>query len=258
MLGVRCETLAITTTGDRRIQWKLDEHGGKGLFTKELEDALLEGRADLAVHSAKDLPTELAQGLAIAGYLPRGDPRDVMVCRTECDNVIHIASGSPRRREQGAKLWPKAEWTELRGNVETRLRKVAEGQADATILAAAGLARLGITEYHGLSFEPISVADMIPAAGQAAIALECRTEDLPTLAPLLDEKTALAVGIERALLAALGGGCHSAVAAYYDGTTLHARLPGGTRWTAQLKADSLEDALAQIPALIAQITRITH
>ncbi|MFA5257802.1 MAG: hydroxymethylbilane synthase [Opitutales bacterium] len=253
--GVRCETLVVTTTGDRRMQWKLREHGGKGLFTKELEDALLEGRADIAVHSAKDLPAALPDGLAIAGFLPRGDPRDVLVRRAGCDNVIHIASGSQRRREQGAKLWPQAEWTELRGNVETRLRKIAGGQADATIMAAAGLARLGIAEYPGLSFEPISIPDMLPAAGQAAIALECRAADLPAFAPLFDAETAIAVGVERAVLAALGGGCHSAVAAYYDGATLRIRLPGGNIITAPLKTDSLENALVQLPALIEMAKR---
>jgi len=250
--GTACEVLVMITTGDRQTQWKLEEHGGKGLFTKELEDALLDGRADMAVHSAKDLPTELPQGLVIAGFLPRADPRDVLVCRTDCTNIKTIASGSPRRREQGQKLWTEAKWTELRGNVETRLRKIAEGQADATILAAAGLARLGITEYPGVTFQPISVADMIPAAGQAAIAIECRAADLRKYAAILDAKTALAVGIERKLLASFGGGCHSAVAAYYDGTHIHAHLPGGKKWTAPLESDNLENAIVQLDKLVKQ------
>lgn len=248
--GCRVETLVLTTTGDRQTQWKLHEHGGKGLFTKELEEALFEGRADLAVHSAKDLPTELPEGLVLAGYLPRADARDVFVRRTECERVSLIASGSPRRREQGAKLWPAARWTELRGNVETRLRKIAQGEADATILAAAGLARLGITQYPGLVFEPISLSDMIPAAGQAAIALECRAADLSRFAPLLDAKTALAVGLERALLASFGGGCHTAVAAHYDGAAIHAHLPGGRLWSAPLPATNLDQALLQLHSLL--------
>ena len=223
--GSVCEILKMTTTGDRKTQWNLQEHGGKGLFTKELEDALLDGRADLAVHSAKDLPTELPEGLVLAGFLPRADPRDVLVRRADCPEPKSIASGSPRRREQGAMIWEDAEWRELRGNVETRLRKIAEGEADATILAAAGLARLGIGSYDGLVFEPLSVDDMVPSAGQAAIAIECRSADLPEFQALFDVATSRAVGIEREFLAAFGGGCHSAVAAYFDGAILHAHLP---------------------------------
>ncbi len=244
--GTSVKTLVLTTTGDRQTQWALHEHGGKGLFTKELEEALLEGRADIAVHSAKDLPTELPPGLALAGYLPRADARDVLVRRKECPHPTLIASGSPRRREQGAKLWPAAKWTELRGNVETRLRKIAEGQADATILAAAGLARLGIKEYPGLVFEPLDTGDMIPAAGQAAIAIECRSSDLPSYAPLLDQRTGFAVTLERTLLAKLGGGCHSAVAAYFDGSAIHALLPGGKALRMEIVGRDIEGAIATI------------
>jgi hydroxymethylbilane synthase len=248
--GTRCEVVVMTTTGDRQTQWTLEEHGGKGLFTKELEEALLEGRADIAVHSAKDLPTELPEALSIAGYLPRADPRDVLVRRIDRPTPALIACGSPRRREQGIQLWPGAKWTELRGNVGTRLRKVAEGEADATILAAAGLARLGIAEYEGLVFEPISIEQMVPAAGQAAIAVECRSADLPQFTPLFDVNTALCVGIERAVLAALGGGCHSATAAHYDGHTLHIHLPNGPIWTAPLTVATIEQALEKLPAFI--------
>jgi hydroxymethylbilane synthase len=247
-----CEVLLMTTTGDRQTQWTLQEHGGKGLFTKELEDALLEGRADIAVHSAKDLPTELPEGLALAGFMPREDPRDVLVRREDKPNPALIASGSPRRREQGSKLWPEARWTELRGNVETRLRKIAEGEADATILAAAGLKRLGIASYPGLTFEPIGMDQMVPAAAQAAIGIECRAADVPRYAPLFDKNTAFAVSIERALLAALGGGCHSAAAAHYDGTTLRLHLPGGRIWTTPLSAATLKEALEKLPALVQQ------
>lgn len=242
----------MTTTGDRQTQWTLQEHGGKGLFTKELEDALLEKHADLAIHSAKDLPTELPEGLALAGFMPREDSRDVLVRREDKPSPTLIASGSPRRREQGSKLWPEAQWTELRGNVETRLRKISEGQADATILAAAGLKRLGINSYPGLVFEPISTDNMVPAAAQAAIGIECRAADVPRFAPLFDTKTALAVGIERAILAALGGGCHSASAAHYDGETLRIHLPGGRIWTSPLSVTTLKEALEKLPALVQQ------
>lgn len=244
------ELLPLSTSGDRRLDWKLSEKGGKGLFTKELEEALLEGRAFAAVHSAKDLPTELPADLALAGFLPRGDAHDVLVRRVGATSVRLIASGSPRRREQGARLWPEAEWTELRGNVGTRLRKIAEGEADATILASAGLARLGITSFPGLSFEPLPLADMVPAAGQAAIAIECRIAELPIVKPLLDGNTFLAVSLERALLAALGGGCNSASAAHYDGELLRLHLPGRHPWSAPFRFRTLSEALDAVPGIL--------
>ena len=210
--GLEHELLPMSTSGDQRQSWSLEERGGKGLFTKELEVAMLDGRADLAVHSAKDMPTELPDGLSLAGYLPRVDPADVLVVRRGVDSPKTIATGSPRRRAQAKQLFPDAEFFEIRGSVETRLRKIAQGQADATYLAAAGLSRLGIEEFEGLVFRPMSLAEMIPAAGQAAIALECREEDVPVLAPFLCRETAKCVNLERQLLAALGGGCHTAVA----------------------------------------------
>ena len=248
--GAACDLLFLTTTGDRKTQWTLEKHGGKGLFTKELEDALLENRADLAVHSAKDLPTELPDGLALAGYLPRENPQDVLVRREDRPTPLSIASGSPRRREQGAKLWPGAKWTELRGNVETRLKKIASGEADATILASAGLKRLGIASFPGLVFEPVPIERMVPAAGQAAIGIECRKDDLAVHAKLFDEKTALAVNLERAVLKAFGGGCQSATAVHYDGATLHLHLPGGAIWTTPLAAVTLKEALEKLPPII--------
>jgi hydroxymethylbilane synthase len=252
MPGRVFELCVLTTTGDRQRDWKLSEQGGKGLFTKELEDALLAGKVFAAVHSAKDLPTELPKGLTLAGFLPRADARDVLVRRTDCKSPRTIASGSPRRREQGALLWPQAKWTELRGNVETRLKKIVEGTADATILAAAGLARLGISSHPGLVFEPVSTADMVPAAGQGAIAVECRAADAALLAPFFDRKTALAVGLERAILAALGGGCHSASAAHYDGKVLHLHLSGRAAFAEPFSATSLADALEKVPGILSR------
>ena len=244
--------LVLSTSGDRRHDWKLSEQGGKGLFTKELEEALLEGKAFAAVHSAKDLPTELPQGLTLAGFLERADARDVLVRREDCASPRTIASGSPRRREQGARLWPEAQWSELRGNVETRLKKIAEGQADATLLAAAGLARLGISSFPGLVFEPIPLSDMVPAAGQAAIAVECRAGDAPRLAALFDAKTALAVGVERAFLAALGGGCHSASAAHYDGAILRLHLAGRPPYAEPFAAQTIAEALNKVPEVLSR------
>lgn len=214
--GRTCERLELVTTGDRQRDWSLEEQGGKGLFTKELEDALLEGRADAAVHSAKDLPTTLPEGLALAGFLPRAPVHDVLVRRADATAIRLVATSSPRRRAQLRGRFAGAEWTTLRGNVHTRLRKLVEGAADATILAAAGLGRLGITGFAGLVFEPLDPHECVPAAGQGAIALETREADAGAVGALLDQATAQAVFLERAMLHALGGGCHAAVAAWYD------------------------------------------
>jgi hydroxymethylbilane synthase len=218
---ISVEILELTTSGDRQRDWSLAEQGGKGLFTRELEEALLEGRAHLAVHSAKDLPTTLPDGLVLAGFLPRADPRDVLVTRSGIITPRIVATGSPRRRAQAQSWWPKVEWRELRGNVETRLKKIAAGEADATFLAAAGLDRLGLTAFPGLTFEPIPVERMVPAAGQGAIALECRAIGAPRFTPLFCAATARTVFLERAVLAALGGGCQNASAVHFTGTVLH-------------------------------------
>lgn len=215
------ELLEMTTTGDEKRDWSLANQGGKGLFTKELEDALLDGRAHLAVHSAKDLPTTLPDGLTLAGFLPRADARDMLIRRTEIAIPRRIATGSPRRRAQAQGWWPALEWSELRGNLDTRLKKIAKGDTDATFLAVAGLNRLGIAQWDGLVFEPISVERMIPAAGQGAIALECRQEDASKYIAALCPKTIRAVRIERAVLAMLGGGCQSASAVHYHEGTLY-------------------------------------
>jgi hydroxymethylbilane synthase len=220
-LGVETEQLRIVTTGDRQTDWSLEGKGGKGLFTGELEQSLLRGEADLAVHSTKDLPGEMAAGLALAGYLPRADPRDVLVRRVGVPTLSLIATASPRRRLQSSLLFPGVRHTEIRGNVDTRLRKVAEGLADATILAAAGLARLAIASWPGLVFEPLEFGRFVPAVGQGAIAIQCRSADLARFAGSFHPETARAVGLERALQAALGGGCHTAFGAHAAAGTLH-------------------------------------
>jgi len=257
-LGVAVELLPMTTTGDRQAQWSLEKQGGKGLFTTELEQAVIDGEADLAVHSTKDLPGHTSPQLIIAGYLPRADPRDVLVLRsgmTTLSNERHgptrpcqkngsltLATSSPRRRGQLALLFPKATFCEIRGNVETRLQKIAEGQmappegrggpvcdrdaapnksACGTVLAAAGLARLGIATWPGLEFRPLAFAEMVPAVGQGAIAVQTRIDDAAHFAPILHADTARAVRVERAFQAALGGGCHTAFAAHAAGDTLH-------------------------------------
>jgi len=205
--GAECELLKIVTTGDRQAEWSLAKQGGKGLFTAELEQALLRGEAHVAIHSCKDLPGEMVAGLAVAGYMPREDVRDVLVLREGVTAPATIATSSPRRQMQVKRLFPAATFTEIRGNVDTRLKKIAAGAADATILAAAGMNRLGIKS--------------VPAVGQGAIAIQCRTEDAPQFAAVLDAATARSVTVERALQAALGGGCQMAFAAHVAGDRLH-------------------------------------
>ena len=219
--GTTFETEIIVTTGDKRTEWSLEKQGGKGLFTSELEAALREGRGDLAVHSAKDLPTEMPEGLTIAGYLPREDAADMLVRRADVAAPLRIATGSPRRRTQSRLRFPDAEFTELRGNVDTRLKKIAAGDADASFLAAAGLNRLGIREWPGLVFERWGLDRMVPAAGQAAVAIQTRLADAAVFAPILDADAARAVSIERRFLARLGEGCHTAFAAHWTAGQIH-------------------------------------
>ncbi len=250
------ELVEMTTTGDQKRDWVLSQTGGKGLFTKELEECLLAGHASLAVHSAKDLPTDLPAGLSIAAFLPREDPRDVLVFRRQCpldDSgrpvLNNIASGSPRRRAQLAKSYPNAKWSELRGNVETRLRKIASGEADATLLAAAGLNRLNIMAYEDLVFYPLPIEQSVPAPGQAAIALECRSADVPLFAKLADIPTTLSVETERKLLSLLGGGCHSAVAVHSTGNRLLVFTESGGFLETELSGQSLEERIPELERL---------
>jgi len=202
----------IKTTGDRLQEVTFAQVGSKGMFTKEIEEALAEGRVDLAVHSLKDLPTELPEGFALAATPKRVDPRDVLVSVKYADlaSLPHgavVGTSSQRRRAQLKALRPDVEAVEFRGNVDTRLRKLAEGQVDAILLAAAGLDRLGKTEWVRERLDP---KDFCPAAGQGSLGIESRKDDASTLAALNflnDEATRFAVTAERAALAALGGGC---------------------------------------------------
>lgn len=207
------EYLPLSTTGDEKAEWSLIATGGKGLFTKELEDALLEGRATLAIHSAKDVPTTQPDGLALAGFLPREDPRDVLILREGREKPRTLATSSPRRQKQLAHRFPSVSWTEIRGNVTTRLRKIADGEADGTVLARAGLNRLGIESHEGLTFTTLQPDDMVPAPAQGAIAVQCRVVDRATFAPLLDAPTAYAATLERTLLQLWEGGCKTAFGA---------------------------------------------
>ena len=218
--GVEFEIVEVKTSGDKRQDWSLERYGGKGLFTKEIEESLLSCEADVAVHSAKDLPTETPEGLVLAGCMPRDGCADVLILRSGVQVPELIASGSPRRRAQLKKIFPQAVWTEFRGNVHTRLKKLAGGFADASVLSLAGLERLGIESYEGLEFKPIKLDVCVPAVGQGIIALQCRAEDAEIYRPITDSQTNMAFALEREFLKSLGGGCQSAYAANCEGDVL--------------------------------------
>jgi len=221
-LGVETDLLKIVTTGDRQTDWSLENKGGKGLFTSELEAALLRGDADVAVHSTKDLPGDMPAGLVIAGYMPREDPRDVLVLHAGVAKPKTIATGSPRRRLQVKALFPDVEFCEIRGNVDTRLRKIGEQHvADGTVLAAAGLKRLGIASWPNIEFHALGFQSMVPAVGQGAIAVQCRAADSAKFAKVFDVATAVQLALERAFQSALGGGCHTAFGVHATADTLY-------------------------------------
>ena len=243
----------MTTTGDQRLAWSLEEKGGKGLFTKELEVAMLEGRADLAVHSAKDMPTEMEPGLVLAGFLPRAPVEDVLVKRKEVEAIQTLATGSPRRRAQAKLFLPDVEFLEIRGNVGTRLNKIKEGHADATILAAAGLKRLGISEWEGVEFEPLSLNQMIPAVGQGAIALQCRAGEEDRFKALTDPATDLAVNIEREFLTMVEGGCQTAFAAHFVDNALLAFHEDAGRFSLSFNSLDMDQVREAIKLTLGEI-----
>lgn len=208
----------IRTSGDRIQNRRLADLGGKALFTKEIERALTDGEIDLAVHSAKDLETDLAPGTVLAAVLPREDVRDALIapgCRSLADlpDGAVVGTASLRRQSQLLMARPDVKVQLLRGNVDSRLGKLAAGEVQATFLAAAGLNRLAKTEHIDALLDP---AEMLPAAGQGAIAVQCRADDMVALALLSmvnDPAAAAEVRAERAVLAELGGSCHTPIAA---------------------------------------------
>ena len=209
----------IRTTGDRLTQGSLADLGGKGLFTKEIEEGLRAGTIDLAIHSLKDMETALPAGLVIAAHLPRADPRDALVARGGIGSVAALPPGasvgtaSIRRRAQLLAQRPDLQIAPLRGNVGTRLTKLAAGEMAATVLALAGLARIGRTDCVSAVLSP---EEMLPAVGQGVIAVEARADDARTLAllaPIDDAATAACATAERAMLAALDGSCRTPIAA---------------------------------------------
>lgn len=224
--GPACEIVVIKTSGDKLAEAPLSEVGGKRLFVKEIEDALLGGEVDFAVHSCKDMPAILPDGLVIGAVLPREDPRDVVVLpesagrpaalddlRRALGERPRVGTSSVRRIAELAQLMPGVAFVPIRGNLDTRLRKLGEGLYDALILAAAGMKRLGFGAR--ISFA-LPLDSCVPAPGQGAIAIEQRADDAATraaLAKIDDAQTAVAIEAERALVAALGGGCQTPIGA---------------------------------------------
>jgi hydroxymethylbilane synthase len=211
--------LGMTTKGDQILDRALSKVGGKGLFVKELEVALEEGHADIAVHSLKDVPMELPEGFALACVMEREDPRDALVSNryaslADLPQGAVVGTSSLRRVVLLRSLRPDLKIEPLRGNLDTRLRKLDEGQYDAIVLAAAGLKRLGLGERIRATFEP---TDMLPAAGQGALGIEVRADRadlIEALAPLSHQSTWLAVAAERAVSRAMGGSCSMPLAAF--------------------------------------------
>ena len=232
--GPPCRIVVIKTSGDRLHDEPLSEAGGKRLFVREIEEALVAGEVDLAVHSSKDMPVVLPDGLAIAATLPREDPRDALVVsaamvqssgfRVQGSTDLRalseqlgpspsIGTGSVRRVAQLKRLFPGARFAAIRGNLDTRLRKLDEGQHDALVLAAAGLRRLGFASRITLT---LAAADCVPAPGQGIVAVEIRRDDDETrraVSPITDPEALTALTAERAVVTGLGGGCQTPVGA---------------------------------------------
>ncbi len=246
------EVVVIRTTGDRVVDRPLAEVGGKGMFCKEIEAALLERRIDVAVHSMKDLPTWLPEGLSIGAMLERADPRDVLLARQPVGGVADlphgavVGSASLRRKAQLLARRPDLDVVNFRGNVRTRLDKLAAGEVDATLLALAGIERLGLKVEHLV----LSLEEMLPAVGQGAIGVECRKDDRATrslLAAIDHAPTSICVDAERALLDALDGSCHTPIAGYAEMVGQHIRLraliarPDGSQCLTTERTGATED-----------------
>jgi hydroxymethylbilane synthase len=215
--GVEIALVPITTAGDRDRTRPFGEIGSRGVFVKELEEALLEGRIDVAVHSAKDMTSTDTEGLAVGAYPRREDPRDALCGADAIRPGMRIGTASARRRAQLLAFEPNLSIEPLRGNVDTRLRKRGERGLDAVVLAACGLDRLGLAGEIGVRLDP---AIMLPEAGQGALALQVRVGEEARVAEADDEATRLRVESERSCVATVGGGCLAPVAAFHDGSIL--------------------------------------
>src|SRR5213075_2260206 len=217
--GFEIALVPITTAGDRDRTRPFGEIGSRGVFVKELEEALLAGRIDVAVHSAKDMTSTDAEGLVVGAYLEREDPRDALCGADDIRPGMRIGTASVRRRAQLLALEPALSIEPLRGNIDTRLRKRGERGLDAVVLAACGLDRLGLGREIGRRFDP---EELLPEAGQGALALQVRADEEYLAAAADDPETRRRVEAERATVATVGGGCLAPVAAHHDGAELRA------------------------------------
>jgi hydroxymethylbilane synthase len=225
----------MTTAGDRDRSRPFGEIGERGVFVKEIEEALLADRLDVAIHSAKDMTSTAVDGLAVGAYLAREDPRDALCGAGELRPGMRIGTASVRRRAQLLALEPGLSVEPLRGNVDTRLRKMGERGLDAIMLAAAGLDRLGLGAEIGLR---LPVEDLLPEAGQGAVALQVRAGEEELVADLDDPETRRRVEAERACVALIGAGCLAPVAAHHDGRTLSALIADEDgRWIERRSGD---------------------
>lgn len=219
--GIEIHTVEIVTHGDRVLDKPLDKIGGKGVFVEEIEQAMRSGKIDVAVHSAKDLPVQLGEGLEIAGVLPRGDSRDMLITRCGVEysgsDRFTVGTGSLRRRRNFTALYPNAEFADIRGNVDTRLRKLSAGEYDGIILCAAGIQRLGLS-LDEFTVRKFSCREFIPAPCQGIIAAECKSGSAAAgmIREISHRETALCFAAEREIIAALGADCTVPVGAYTE------------------------------------------
>jgi hydroxymethylbilane synthase len=233
--GIEIALVPITTAGDRDRSKPFGAIGTRGVFVKELEEALLGRRIDVAVHSAKDMTSTDPEGLSVGAYIERDDPRDALCGAAAIRPGMRIGTASARRKAQLLAIEPTLSIEPLRGNIDTRLRKRAERGLDAIVLAACGLDRLGLAHEIGRRFDP---AELLPEAAQGALALQVRTGEEQLVATADHPETRRRVEAERAAVAAVGGGCLAPVAAHHDGTTLTALIAAEDgSWLERLTGD---------------------
>jgi hydroxymethylbilane synthase len=242
--GIEIALVPITTAGDRDRTKPFGEIGARGVFVKEIEEALLDGRIDVAVHSAKDMTSTATAGLAVGAYPAREDPRDALCGADGIRPGMRIGTASVRRRAQLLALEPTLSIEPLRGNIDTRLRKRGERGLDAIVLAAAGLERLGLGQEIGHRFDP---EQLLPEAGQGALALQVRDGDERLVEAVDDAETRRRVEAERACVAQIGGGCLAPVAAYHDGAMLTALVADEDgRWLERRSGDDADQVAAEL------------
>jgi hydroxymethylbilane synthase len=245
--AVEIALVPITTAGDKDRTKPFGEIGSRGVFVKELEEALLAGRIDVAVHSAKDMTSTDADGLAVGAYLPREDARDALCGADALRPGMRIGTASVRRRAQLLALEPDLQIEPMRGNVDTRLRKRLERGLDAIVLAACGLDRLGLSAEAAYRFDP---DELLPEAGQGALALQVRSGEEQLAAASDDAETRRRVEAERACIAAVGGGCLAPVAAHHDGAVLTALVAAEDgSWIERVTGDDPAELGRELAAL---------